>query len=556
MPKLTPIFGGLAVLVFYFVVNQLTGNKKIALISTLFFAFMPFHVYQTSHASPLTIGHFFLMVSLYLFIKFRQNTKYIFPLLISTILLIMSHHLSTYFYLICLIGIVFVENASVKEWAKTIKKDIFYIIATSLLVFSYWAFIATPVYESFMSRITIGTINIGSFFVVILFYLGIACLFVLIKLIRRFNNYFERFRKDAEDSNKKIIVKLIWTLYPFLKKKWPSKRSRILRFLLVLIVLLGSMLFFTTTEIPWVGFAFTELSILYSLPLIVAVAFGFAGFRYTWYIKNGLFIRGWIITIALSFVIMLVTDSTTIYPHRHLEYAMAPLAILVVYGIGGIFSDPFYKGLLSNIKNKKDVIAKYVSGKTKITQKNRVIQLSIMLLLIFSLASTTYVVHKSLDASDERITSENINTIEWISENLDKNSTIIASDHRLARMVESEGFNTTKDETYEIWEAENLDEYIIELYGIGKNHSRITHIIIDDIMKNDVVHVQFGLIKYMTNETWTAAYDKFQLQPFNMVYRNESTDVDLETLEPTHWTELYEVNWTYLEEIFPSQDLL
>ena len=63
MPKLTPIFGGLAVLVFYFVVRELTDNKKISVLCTLFFAFMPFHVYQTSHASPLTMGHFFMMLS-------------------------------------------------------------------------------------------------------------------------------------------------------------------------------------------------------------------------------------------------------------------------------------------------------------------------------------------------------------------------------------------------------------------------------------------------------------------------------------------------------------
>ena len=91
---------------------------------------------------------------------------------------------------------------------------------------------------------------------------------------------------------------------------------------------------------------------------------------------------------------------------------------------------------------------------------------------------------------------------------------------------------------------------IKELIGVGRNHSRITHILVDDIMKNDVVHVHFGLIKYMTNETWTAAYDKFLNQPFDMIYRNETIEVDQETLEPLHWAEIYEVNWTYIEEIY------
>jgi hypothetical protein len=547
MPKLTPIFGGLAVLVFYFFTNQLINNKKIALLCTLFFAFMPFHVYQTSHASPLTMGHFFIMLSFYIFLKFRKNTKYIFPLIVSTLLLIMSHHLSTYFYLISLIGIVFVENVCSNENTTTFNKDIIYILITSILVFSYWAFIAKTVYENFISGFSVGGIRFESIFIIIIFYIFLAFLFLFAKkIIRKLNSYIS----NHYENKKSILIRFFLLIYPFIKKKWPSRRSRIFLFILVLIVILGGMLLFTSLEMPWVGFAFTYLSIIYALPLVVAIAFGVVGVRYTWFIKNGIFIRGWLIALVFSFFFMLITNNTIIFPHRHLEYMMAPLAILIVYGIGGIFSDPFYEGLLKQLKSKKDVIVDYTIGKIKIPQKNRLIQLTIILILILSLASTTYVVHKALNASDERITAEAIYTIEWMSENLDKNNSMIASDHRLARIAEAEGFNTTKDETIEIWEAEKLDEFIFELIGIGKNHSRITHIIIDDIMKNDVVHVHFGEIKYMTNETWTAAYDKFKNEPFEIIYRNETIDVDPVTLEPLHWAEVYRVNWTYIEEIY------
>lgn len=547
MPKLTPIFGGLAVLVFYFFTNQLIDNKKIALLCTLFFAFMPFHVYQTSHASPLTMGHFFMMLSFYIFLKFRKNTKYIIPLIVSTLLLIMSHHLSTYFYLISLVGIVFFENACSNENTSTFKKDIFYIIITSIFVFSYWAFIAKIVYENFISGFSIGGFRFESIFIIIIFYVFLAFLFLLaVKKFRELNRYISK----HYENKKSTFIRLFLLFYPFIKKKWPSRRSRIFLFLLVFIVILGGMLFFINLKMPWVGFAFTYLSILYALPLVVAIAFGVIGIRYTWYIKNGIFIRGWLITLVLSFIFMLISNNTTIFPHRHLEYIMAPLAILIVYGIGGIFSDPFYEGLLTQIKSKKDVIVNYAIGKIKIPQKSRLIQFTLIIILILSLASTTYVVHKSLNASDERITAEAIYTIEWMAENLDKNNSMIASDHRLARMAEAEGFNTTKDETIEIWEAEKLDEFVFELIGTSKNHSRITHIIIDDIMKNDVVHVHFGLIKYMTNETWTAAYDKFKNEPFEIIYRNETIDVDPITLEPIHWAEVYKVNWTYIEEIY------
>ena len=140
-----------------------------------------------------------------------------------------------------------------------------------------------------------------------------------------------------------------------------------------------------------------------------------------------------------------------------------------------------------------------------------------------------------------------------MDENLDKNQSLIASDHRLARMAEAYGFNTTKDETVKMWEAENLDEYINELLGIGENHTRITHVIIDNIMKYDVVHVHFGEIRYMVNdsredESKYAPYNKFLQQPYNLIYRNESVELDTVTQEPLYWAEIFEVNWTYLEE--------
>jgi len=118
-------------------------------------------------------------------------------------------------------------------------------------------------------------------------------------------------------------------------------------------------------------------------------------------------------------------------------------------------------------------------------------------------------------------------------------------------MIESRGFKTTKDETEKIWSAEDTSEYIDELIGFGKNYSKITHIFVDSIMKNDVVHV--GIRKegiHMTNETWTGGYDKILKQPFNLVYRNESMNYDSETLEPVYWAEVYEINWTYIENSY------
>ncbi len=568
MPKLTPIFGGLSVLVFYFVARELLNDKKIAILSTLFFSVIPFHVYQTSHASPLTIGHFFMMLSMFFFLKFRKNSRFFIPLLISSVLIIMSHHLTTYFYLIILIFIVFLENVKAKTWTKSLKKDIMYLLITSAITFSYWAFIATTVYESFIrSGFTIAGIRIGSILVIILFYVIFFAMFWLIKVMRKHDNIIKNVKYAISGIYKKINLTLrkpfllierkkdkngIGSIYWFDKLKINNRFF--LKFSLTLISSVLVMTIFTIINIPWINDTFTPESIVYSFPFLVIIAFGVAGFSYTWRTKNGLFICGWMLAVMLSFGYAMISSNNILLPHRHIEYTMAPLAIIAVFGLGGIFSDPKYKELLIKFKRKKKFLIRRPSKKNILSNKNPLLQLFIILIIFVSLAATPYLAHKTLKASDERITTQNIAVIEWMSENLDKNLSMIASDHRLARMSEAYGFNTTKDETEEMWEAENLDEYIHELLGVGKNHSRITHVIIDNIMKYDVVHVHFGEIRYMVNETreddtMYASYDKFLQQPFSLIYINESIELDSDTQEPIQWTEIFEVNWTYLEKI-------
>ena len=69
LPKIAPIFGGLTIAILYFIVFELMKNRRIALLSATLLAVATFHVYQTSHAAPLTVGHFFMLLSMYFFIK-------------------------------------------------------------------------------------------------------------------------------------------------------------------------------------------------------------------------------------------------------------------------------------------------------------------------------------------------------------------------------------------------------------------------------------------------------------------------------------------------------
>ncbi len=516
MPKLAPIFGGLTIFIFYFLINELLKNRKIALLSSLFLAVMPFHVYQTSHASPLTMGHFFFMLSLFIFVKYRTKTIYLIPLLISTILLVMSHHLTTYFYMLTLVFIIFFENAGAKQWTPSVKKDVLYVLIASGIVFSYWAIIAQPVYKMFMRYgLTIGPVSLGANGTILVFYVLFFSLFGIIWLKRK--------------------------LRLFQSKNPLRFRQHLLRFIVTICICFSAMIAFTLVKMPWTNFSFTVLSIVYATPLVLMIGLGVAGFRSTRFIPNGYFIRGWLLAISASFVYALMTNSAILFPHRHLEYIMASLSVIAVYGLRGLVDHAdFSSGLRQKISDVQFSWEWNIEKiKEQVMHNRQLVFVAIVLILVTTNAVSVYPSHVALNASYESITDENLAVIDWMSKNLDRNTTVIASDHRLARIAEANGFNTTLDDASMIWSTENLTDYIEELTGQDKKYSRITHVIIDDIMRERVVHVGFANIEYMTNES----YDKFAPPLFTSIYRNATVNEDLEEI---HWTELYEVNWTYL----------
>lgn len=517
LPKFVPIFGGLSVVIFYFITKELFKDRKICILSSLLLAVLPFHAYQTSQAAPLTFGHFFLMLSLYLFIKARKDKKYIPILIVSTLLLIVTHHLTTYIYLITLVFVMVVENLSRDTWLPSFKFDISYILFTSFSTFTYWIMFAKPVFESFMKvGLKLGPICLDQYLVIAAFYLLLFLLLAIILLSRRYNISFRR-------SNK------------------------IPKTLLFFSVLFSSVIVFAILSIlnlPWGKIYFSLESTLFLMPFFIVLSFAGIGFYKVLSFPNGRFVCGWFTAIFISMLYGFFSLNTIILPHRHLEYLMAPISIMASYGIIGTFR---------TFRVDYSIIINFRSLHLRRTK------LILPLIVVIIIASNglsvypSYLSLEKLEISYETITDEDIYAMKWINENLDRNTTVIASDHRLSLLVNAYGFNTTMDKTLLIWNSTNLSDYINELEN--EYYGRVTHIIIDDIMKNEVVIIGFNNTKvYMTNENSTAGYDKFSKQPFELLYRNETSDKNLNKGEAIHWVEIYKVNWSYIEENY--HDLL
>ena len=493
LPKIAPIFGGLTIAILYFIVFELMKNRRIALLSATLLAVATFHIYQTSHAAPLTIGHFFMLLSMYFFIKFIKKKEYIIPMFASTFLLILSHHFTTYFYIISITFILFANISSKQSNKNTNLHILGYVSLASAVAFGYWAFIAKPVFYSFMQ----GKMFLSPYQIILLYYVFLYGGFIALLLKKKYAEKFLTFPQFEMVTRKKKIVILFF-------------------------ILLAFSLFASIIGIPGVYVKITPLALLYSLPMLLLVSISLSGFSDLKKTYGGILIRGWIIALLLSFLYSIVAGN--LFPDRHLEYLIVPLCIPAAI---------VTKEMLE--RNKKHDIKKASLRFVKPVFKHPQFNLMAVIVIGIMCISNMMVAYPTIDALnsiDERVSESCINTFEWMRGNV-SNISVVASDHRLSMILWAEGFNITYGETNHTWTAENVSMCCSELKELN-----VSHVLIDDIMRETVINIDVGKYYHMSNES----YEKFASEPFKLIYRNATLNNIGEEL---HWVEVYKVNESY-----------
>lgn len=498
MIRIAPVIGGLTVFVLYLIVIELTKNKRLALISSALLAVAPFHVYQTSHAAPLTVGHMFMLTSIFFFLRYERDKKYIFPLLISTIFLILSHHMTTYFYLITIAGMIIWRNFKYEIDRKENLYSFGYLFIASILTFSYWRFVAKPVYFSFMKS----GLGLESWQVILSYFILIIVSFGLTKILRK---------------------KKLSNILSELTARWEKGSSKV--FLISFIFILFIELIFLFFKIPATNIKMNMMAILLSIPIVAFASLSISGIPFLSRDKGMSYFQGWLIVISLSLFYALITRNTTIYPDRHIEYLMIPMCI---------------PASMSILKAKKSIVFNIKILRRSISRFKDITTISLTILLVLSNSTIVYPARDSFNNLNESISEVCFSALEWLKNNTSGKDTI-ATDLRLSNLIWAYGMNATFNETNKTWTSIRWEDCVEELYGEGKNYSRISYILIDDVMREKVICLGVFLSVYMTNES----YEKFLREPFELVYRKASLDkMDNEI----NWVEIYRVNWSYIEE--------
>lgn len=460
---LIPILASLIVFPTFFLTREITSDDRAGLVAAAFIAVVMPHVYPTSHPMPASIGDLLFATSLMLFPKWLREPRFGLLLFPTTFALVVTHHLSTYFLMICLLfGIILVQLVRNRTSLSMLIREVGYIAFTVAITLLYW-FMASPGFTE--EIISSGGLVISPVLLAIL--AGMVILAILVIYARR--RYFPR-----------------------LVFRYPSYRRVLTMFAVLLTTSLLILSVNAFVVVPGTSINLSALGALLFLPLIIFLSFAGSGSRPSIFHNRGLYPLAWALVISLSTLAGIYMSSTVLIPYRHIEYLMFPLAILVGIGLVHAF------GLVHFGVTRRRIASATV----------------VALILVMTNALVAYPPRDVLAGYEEGTKPELVSLARWSGENVDD---LVAADHRVSSMLFGFGHvNATWDTVTLVFHSPDFESARIELGNLSSPSGRrkVVFVAIDQDTIDGVFLYPWDPAEPMTQE----AVSKFEESPFQKMY--------------------------------------
>ncbi len=140
------------VLLMYLITLNITKNKTIALLASLFTIFYPPIIMEGMYSIPRSAILFFEVLLLFLLLTSDRPKKKIIMILI-TIITIMYHTVSTPFILVILLAI-FIYQHKIQNESNSISVSKTYLVIISLFTVAYWMYYGEILFETIVNSLT------------------------------------------------------------------------------------------------------------------------------------------------------------------------------------------------------------------------------------------------------------------------------------------------------------------------------------------------------------------------------------------------------------------
>lgn len=533
--KIPPIFGGLTPIIIFAITRRISRSNLTALIAAAFDAVNPILVFQTSLSSILVFGHFFGLLMVLFFILHLDDRRFLVPALMAGMLMVASHPLSTYMYLMATVGIAVVTLYSAPTSENRRKLAVF-LYPISIFTFAFW-YVFFPQFKIFLSG---GILHIPSVFVIAGFFALVTA--VLLMPYSSIRGLLSRYSVKSMSKRSLLVVAMA---------TYVAASAIVMPFL---VMILPS---FSLTD------ALTMVPILMDGAIAIVGLYAVSG-------KMKTILVGWLFLLFISFLYSVATWNMVLYPGRYFEYLFEPISILDAAGIIYILKyaqNSVENGLLQNLwrSSPYDDPAKGLSGipllkqlhstfaalrvalrKNNLNNARSFAVIGLLVIVLTASAATPYQVGKTVTPSgNQSINIPDYRAAVWLEHNASRNYSV-ATDHILGLLLDGYNLTGTFESIDYLWNQtsitnSSLHELMGDNYSTSLNYTHVGYVLIDNYMLSNGVWGYDGLsdpyIKPipMTN----SSFEKFLYMPFMPVYFNYTTSGS--------WALVLEVNWSFLD---------
>lgn len=423
-----PLLGVLSALPLFLLFRRLFAQDLVALFGAgLATVVMP-RLFSLAHPAPLALGDLLVVGGLWMFVEGRRDRRWYLPLSLTAAALVVTHHLSSYFFLVsALAGLLLLELVRPTRWsARFPTRELAFLAAFLVGLVAYWFGYATD----FLDRVLQspwdhmgpgGTVGLA---------LGGVLLLVALGALIRWRRALPARR-------------------PWRGPRLPSDRSVLRDFaILGLGVAVGASALILI-DLPGTTQAASGMAVVYYLPLVAMIAFAAGSRRLVFFAREGPFALTWLAAVGLSAAAALAANNATLSPTRHAEYLLIPLGLLVAVAVGRLVAR------LGDAAGRRGLVAGGTAA----------------ILLLAANAAIAYPPPAELAGFSEGLTNQDAALWGWIGLGVPP-SAVVASDHRVSSMVFGfDGNPATWDSTLSLFVGNDSTAATVELHGSDAPHT-------------------------------------------------------------------------------------
>ncbi len=135
-----PVVAALSFLPLFLLFRRLYPHDGVALLAAALAAVLMPRAFSIAHPAPLALGDFLCVAGLWMFVESRRDTRFFAPLAISLGALIVTHHLSMFFFLLSALGgLLFLELWRPGLWSRRFPtRELALVAAAGTATLFYW----------------------------------------------------------------------------------------------------------------------------------------------------------------------------------------------------------------------------------------------------------------------------------------------------------------------------------------------------------------------------------------------------------------------------------